>query len=130
MWPLVGSTDGSAEVAREFGVTVLSTEGRQGPAKARNLGARQARGEILFFLDADVCARPSTLQRVQSSFEEDPALDALIGSYDDAPSSPDFISQYKNLMHCFVHQSGRRSASTPMNQATTAAPSISPPPSR
>jgi glycosyltransferase involved in cell wall biosynthesis len=107
-----GSTDGSAQVAKEFGATLLCTAGRHGPAAARNIGARAAKGEILFFLDADVCPCPDTLLRVQSSFGEDPELDALIGSYDDAPASPDFISQYKNLMHCFVHQGGRRVAST------------------
>src|SRR5205085_70462 len=46
-----GSTDESAETARNAGVTVLSTGGRRGPAVARNLGAKAARGEVLFFLD-------------------------------------------------------------------------------
>ena len=107
-----GSTDGSALAAQEFDAVLLSTEGRRGPASARNIGARKAQGEILFFLDADVCPNPDTLLRVQSAFDEDPELDALMGSYDDSPASPDFISQYKNLMHCFVHQAGRTEAST------------------
>lgn len=42
----------------------------------------------------------------------DTQVDALIGSYDDDPKSPDFISQYRNLMHCSVHQTGRSEAST------------------
>jgi len=107
-----GSTDDSASVARACGARVLSTSGRQGPAAARNLGATQASGEILFFLDADVCVNGDTIARVQAAFESDPTLDALIGSYDDSPSSKDFLSQYKNLMHSFVHQTGRREAST------------------
>ena len=74
-----GSTDDAASVARECGVSVLSTGGRTGPARARNLGAAQARGQILFFLDADVCVSPGTIARVQSAFEEDSTLDALIG---------------------------------------------------
>ena len=107
-----GSTDGSAEVARRFGVTVLSTGGRVGPARARNLGAKAAQGEILFFIDSDVCVHPDTLERVRRDFKEDPALDGLIGSYDTAPASKDFLSQYKNLMHCFVHQHSRQDACT------------------
>src|SRR5271169_6350128 len=64
-----GSTDNSADVARESGVTVFSTGGRRGPAFARNLGAKSAKGEILFFIDADVCVSPNTLARVHANFE-------------------------------------------------------------
>jgi hypothetical protein len=107
-----GSIDDTAEVARRHGATVLSTDGRRGPAHARNLGAQHARGDVLFFLDADVCVRQGTVHAVVASFESDPTLDALIGAYDDAPESADFLSQYKNLMHSFVHQHGRRLAKT------------------
>lgn len=106
-----GSTDESAAVAREFGAKVISLPHR-GPAVARNLGAGIAKGEILLFLDADVCVHQDTISRVLWNFEADPSLDALIGSYDDAPGSKDFISQYRNLMHCFVHQQGYREACT------------------
>ena len=107
-----GSTDGSAGVAERYGATVLSTGGRAGPAHARNLGAREARGEILFFVDSDVCVHPDTLERLRANFQADPELDALIGSYDASPASRDFLSQYKNLMHYFVHQHGRQDACT------------------
>ncbi|MBY0275335.1 glycosyltransferase [Candidatus Binatia bacterium] len=107
-----GSTDDTADVARRHGAIVVATDARSGPAHARNLGARHARGDVLFFLDADVCVHPGTLHAVAASFDADPALDALIGAYDDAPESADFLSQYKNLMHAFVHQHGRREAKT------------------
>jgi len=106
-----GSSDESAAVAREFSATVLSTPHR-GSATARNLGAGTATGDILLFLDADVCVQPDTISRVLRNFELDPSLDALIGSYDDSPGSQDFLSQYRNLMHCFVHQRARREACT------------------
>lgn len=107
-----GSTDESAEIARAAGASVLSIIGPHGPSRARNEGARIARGDILFFVDSDVCVYPETLSLVLQAFEEDQELDALIGSYDDAPESQDFLSQYKNLMHCFVHQHARRQACT------------------
>lgn len=108
-----GSTDDSAKQASALGFRVISTPSpRSGPAKARNIGARAASGDILFFVDADVCVQPDSIARVQSAFENDPELAALIGSYDDDPAHRDFLSQYKNLMHAFVHQSAREQAST------------------
>jgi glycosyltransferase involved in cell wall biosynthesis len=107
-----GSTDASASIARSLGAVVLATGAQGGPAKARNLGARAAKGRILFFLDADVCVHPDTIERVAEAFHRDPTLDAVIGSYDDAPSSKDFLSQYKNLMHSFVHHTSSAEAGT------------------
>jgi glycosyltransferase involved in cell wall biosynthesis len=46
------SDDGTAEVAREANARVVSINRRQ-IAAARNAGARVARGDILFFVDAD-----------------------------------------------------------------------------
>jgi glycosyltransferase involved in cell wall biosynthesis len=107
-----GSNDDTALIARRHGATVVTTDKRRGPAYARNLGARRATGDVLFFLDADVCVHPGTLHSVATSFAADPSLDALIGAYDDAPQSADFLSQYKNLMHSFVHRTGRQQART------------------
>jgi hypothetical protein len=91
---------------------ILRTDRRRGPAFARNLGAKAARGDILFFLDADVCVTPNTIARIVESFDADPSLDALMGSYDSEPGSRDFISQYRNLMHSYVHHQGTQQAST------------------
>lgn len=107
-----GSSDDPASVALRHGATLLRSDIRRGPAHARNLGARAARGDIVLFLDADVLASSHTIERVAQAFLSRPDLDAVIGSYDDAPASPGFASQYKNLMHCFVHQSANRNAST------------------
>lgn len=49
-----GSTDGTVEIAKEEGATVLREEGSvRGPGNARNQGARAAKGEVLAFFDAD-----------------------------------------------------------------------------
>ncbi len=49
-----GSDDGTAEVARHFGVQVFSLPEKRGKAAALDEGVRQARNEILLFLDADL----------------------------------------------------------------------------
>jgi glycosyltransferase involved in cell wall biosynthesis len=108
-----GSTDNSGDIARAWGARVVRT-GRihSGPAHARTMGATEARAPILCFVDADVLVRPSTLHSFVELFEADPELVAAFGSYDAAPSAPGVLSQYKNLLHHFVHQSGREQAST------------------
>jgi len=107
-----GDTDGSWRVAEEFGVKVLRIPKPQGPARARNLGAQAAQGDILFFLDADVVIHPDGIRQVEATFRNDPQLTALFGSYDDEPGENNFLSQYKNLFHHYVHQISREEAST------------------
>ena len=75
-----------------------------GPAVARNRGAELATGDVLFFVDADVVVQSDTVGRVRGAFETHPDLDALVGSYDDAPGDPAFLSQYRNLLHHYTHQ--------------------------
>ena len=36
----------------------------------------------------------------------------MFGSYDDTPEAPDFISQYRNLLHHYTHQRAKREAKT------------------
>ena len=97
------STDDTATVARGCRATVITLERRGGPARARNHGAARARGELLVFLDADVCVHPDTLDRVDKHLQRDNHSAAVFGSYDDTPADPHFVSQYKNLLHHYVH---------------------------
>jgi glycosyltransferase involved in cell wall biosynthesis len=107
-----GSTDGSQNVPVGCGVRVLKTPSpRSGPAVARNLGALQAHGEILWFVDSDVVVPADALTRLEAAFR-DPALDAVFGSYDDAPGESNFLSQYRNLLHHYVHQNSSSDATS------------------
>jgi GT2 family glycosyltransferase len=76
------------------------------------LGARATTGDILFFVDADVEIDSNTIDQVATIFGRDPELAALIGSYDDAPGAKNFLSQYRNLLHHYTHQTACEEAST------------------
>ena len=101
-----GSTDDSAAPALRAGATVIRIPTPRGPAAARNLGAQAARSSLIFFLDADVAVHSHTLGRALARFDADPGLTALFGSYDDTPAAPGIVSQFRNLLHHFVHQQG------------------------
>jgi GT2 family glycosyltransferase/4-amino-4-deoxy-L-arabinose transferase-like glycosyltransferase len=106
------STDDTASAAARMGARVMQLAKNSGPAAARNFGARHAQGDILFFVDADVVVAPGTVQRVRELFAEHADLAAVFGSYDAQPRAGGIISQYRNLLHHFVHQTANPEAST------------------
>jgi GT2 family glycosyltransferase len=97
------STDDTADVAESLGAKVIRLPARSGPAAARNVAAGVARGAILMFVDSDVCVHPQTLAVAVAALD-DPAVDAVFGSYDLEPAEPNLLSQYKNLAHRYYHQ--------------------------
>jgi hypothetical protein len=107
------STDGMPVLAAErHGARLIRLDRRRGPAFARNLGAGEACGDILFFCDADVLLDKDALATAVGTLEADPRISAVFGSYDDEPGDPSFLSQYRNLYHHWVHQSADPEAST------------------
>jgi glycosyltransferase involved in cell wall biosynthesis len=67
---------------------VIEEPGELGPAKARNVGASRASGDLLAFVDSDVAVHHDAFTRIRAHFEADPGLTALFGSYDDEPGAP------------------------------------------
>jgi GT2 family glycosyltransferase len=108
--------DGGCAEARalveEYQNRMIVIPDQGGPAAARNAGAHAATGDVLFFVDSDVELRPDTLAQVQQAFAERPESTAVFGSYDDQPADKRFLSQYRNLLHHYVHQTAREDAST------------------
>jgi glycosyltransferase involved in cell wall biosynthesis len=107
-----GSTDAIPARVEALGAKVLRLAQNSGPACARNRGAAKARGEILFFVDADVAIAPGAVRRVVSTLEANPDLDAVFGSYDEHPRARGIVSRYRNLLHHYTHQNGEPAAST------------------
>jgi cellulose synthase/poly-beta-1,6-N-acetylglucosamine synthase-like glycosyltransferase len=116
-WELIvvddASTDETADVAERHANRVVRLDGGPyGPASARNHGSEVARGEVLAFVDADVCIHADTLRKFLDVLSEDPGLSAVFGAYDTNPRAPGLVSQYRNLLHHYVHASQEGPADT------------------
>jgi glycosyltransferase involved in cell wall biosynthesis len=107
-----GSEESLEPVAQRFGARFIRNEAATGPAAARNRGVAASRGEVIIFFDADVSVHPDTVGRLAAHFESRTDVDGVIGSYDDKPADPGFLSRYRNLLHAWVHQNASRNAST------------------
>src|SRR5205085_3206085 len=100
-----GSVDSSRSIAHEFGANVVDCPSLRSAA-ARNSGAREARGEVLVFVDADCEIHDDALTLLAARFKTD-SIAAAFGSYDDAPAADGIVSVWKNLQHHYVHQHSR-----------------------
>jgi glycosyltransferase involved in cell wall biosynthesis len=99
-----GSTDDTSSVARASADRVVRvTDGPRGPGFARNEAARAARGEVLVFVDADVVVSLTALSQFATLFRKEGGLAAAFGAYDTSPDAPGLVSQYRNLLHHYVH---------------------------
>ncbi len=111
------SSDDSARIALKYGARVFHTsdvpfkhkpdfpyQESMGPAGARNIGVMQAKGDIIYFIDGDVVPKRDNLERIAKLFTEQKDIAAVFGTYDDSPGCPNFISQYRNLLHSYIHQ--------------------------
>ncbi|QWR78565.1 glycosyltransferase [Candidatus Magnetomonas plexicatena] len=74
-----GSTDKTAEIIQTLPVKYISKP-NGGPASARNLGAKEAKGEIILFTDSDCVATPEWLAEMLKPFS-DLTVKAVKGVY-------------------------------------------------
>jgi cellulose synthase/poly-beta-1,6-N-acetylglucosamine synthase-like glycosyltransferase len=116
-WELIvvddASQDATAVVAARYADIVVrlpATPG--GPAYARNRGFEASRGEIVVFVDSDVCVHRDTLRRMVTLLDESDDVAAVFGSYDSTPSHPSLVSEFRNLLHHFVHHRDAGEAET------------------
>jgi GT2 family glycosyltransferase len=92
-------------------IVVVDSPAGAGPAAARNAGVARVDADVVAFVDADVVVHRDAFARLRAAFE-DPALDAVFGSYDDAPEAPGTVAGFRNLLHHQVHQESPGPAKT------------------
>lgn len=75
-----GSTDNTSKVVKKFKKVKLIQQEHKGPASARNLGAKYAKGEILLFTDSDCIPDKNWIKNMVEPFK-DKAIVGVSGTY-------------------------------------------------
>jgi len=96
------STDNSAEIASGFPFRLIKSGSNNGPAAARNIGAKQAKGDFLFFLDADVVLPKNCLKLAEDCLKEKNRK-VFFASFSRQMRYQNASSQYKNLYLCYYY---------------------------
>src|SRR4051794_16368378 len=74
-----GAADGTLGVAERFGARVVQHGDRRGLNAARNTGLREARGDLIAFVDDDVFVPPGWLDALATGAERHPEAEAFGG---------------------------------------------------
>jgi len=96
------SKDNTVRIAKKYPVRVIQLEKNGGPAKARNIGVREAMGDIIFFLDSDVIVTDGTIKEVKDYFIRNPSVNCVIGVCETEPLNKGFVPKYMAMFE-FVH---------------------------
>lgn len=75
---------------------VIKNKSKRGPACARNIGANEAKGNILCFIDTDIKIEETTLAKIAEKFCN-PDIAAVQALYAKSTPVKTFLSQYQNL---------------------------------
>lgn len=91
-----GSTDNTAQVALDAGARVISHPYGQGNGAAVKTGARNARGEVLVFMDADGQHNPDDIPILLDKMDE--GYDMVVGARHPSTQSSQF-RRFANFMY-------------------------------
>ncbi len=101
------STDDTVEIVKNYPLKLVELRENSGPAKARNIGVKKARGDIIFFLDSDIVLQKGTIEEVEEYFRSNPSSNCVIGICTKEPLNEGFVPRYMALFE-YIHLSGSK----------------------
>ncbi len=103
------STDSSAETVRQYPGIRLLAEPKQGAYAARNRGLREAKGEVLAFIDADCVPAHDWLHKIMMAMEQS-NLSIVLGRREYGGDSPvlSMFAAYEDEKHHYVFNSRKK----------------------
>jgi len=88
-----------ADLATRYPFRLFEFPENRGVSKARNSGAKEARGEILLFIDADCIVQPGTIGRCVEALRKGDSIQ-VGGAYTRTAWDADFFSNFQSL---YIH---------------------------
>jgi glycosyltransferase involved in cell wall biosynthesis len=95
------SVDSSVSIIEQYPCKLLRLTEHGGASKARNTGAQNSKGELLFFIDADCLVQPDTLSIVALAYQQGGPDVVIGGTYTLMPFDQHFFSIFQSVFnHC------------------------------
>lgn len=111
------SKDNSVEIIKGFPCKLIHLEKHVGAGKARNIGAFNSSGEILFFTDADCLLQKDTLSIINRVLSREQPHTIIGGTYTKIPHDRGFFSVFQSV---FINYSETKNLKDPDYIATHA----------
>lgn len=111
------STDSSVNIILKYPCRLIRLPEHGGAAKARNYGARNSTGEVLFFVDGDCLLQTDTLARVAAAYLKEGVGTIIGGTYTWLPYDHEFFSIFQSI---YIHYSEIKNPTNPDYIATHA----------
>ena len=105
-----GSQDNSVEIIEEFDCRLVRLEQNCGTSHARNMGAKNSRGDLLFFTDSDCVLPENTLGMVRDTLDKLGPNTVLGGTYTIQPHDDHFFSRFQSV---YIHYSETKHSDAP-----------------
>ncbi len=102
------STDDTVRKVEKYPFKIIKLEKRLSPAGVRNYGAKNASGDMLVFIDADVVLKPNSIEEIVHLLGA-PDTEAVSGIYTQHTPQSSFFSQLQNLILTFRYEKVPRS---------------------
>ncbi len=104
------SEDNSVEIIKKYPCKLICLDRRSGTSKARNTGARNSRGDAIFFIDADCLLQRDTLSIVNRTLSSNGPGVMIGGTYTKMPFDRTFYSIFQSV---FVNYSETKHEENP-----------------
>jgi len=104
------SNDGSIELIKKYPCRLISLKERSGASKARNTGAMNAKGDVIFFTDSDCLLQQETLGIINRAMSSAGPKTVVGGTYTKIPYDKGFFNMFQSV---FVNYSETKNAGDP-----------------